>query len=248
MNKNKNKKVKVFMKAIIIFGISTGVMILALTILLLRETGDLHKETDEERLARGEQLRQMIIEHLESKYNKKFIVGSDWYGTGPGSPIPGMVDNSPSYCEAYSEDDPNYVFRAFIYQELKEDIRKEIRDGYCWKFLKEEIRKEFDDRVKKIIPGGYKLVIEVDSDVSFNNDLSPDSPLTSYFDPGNEKLQLILNLVLTAEDKNDQEILKGKLDKELKKIYKEYSKNMFMEFVCYKAKNPQDFNELNEKN
>lgn len=120
---------------------------------------------------------QMVIEHLEVKYNKKIVISSDWHGTGSGSPVSGMVSNAPSYCEVYAEDDPNYVFPAYKYQKLNKDGKNKILDGYCWNFIREEMRKNFENRVKEIIPEDYKIIIEINSDATFNNNINKNLPL-----------------------------------------------------------------------
>lgn len=58
---------------------------------------------------------------------------------------------------------------------------------------------------------------------------------------------LIFNLVLTSEDKCDQDILKSKMYKELKGFFEEYNMSMSIDIICYKAQNFRDFNTLNER-
>jgi len=130
----------------------------------------------------------MVKEYLENKYWERFVLEQHWYGTGSGSPFPGVgggtESGDPMYCYAYAEDDMDFRFRVYVYPESLEkslDINnvKEIQDGYCWKYIKEKMKEEMQEKLGKILDREYKLFIRTSGD-DFNSQLIANSTVEDY--------------------------------------------------------------------
>ncbi|WP_124068063.1 DUF5037 domain-containing protein [Clostridium sp. E02] len=251
MNKNSvNNVVEFMVKVLIVFGIVIGVIIFTLIILFMKEIIGYHKRGEEKIQIITDEYPAAIENHLESKYGEKFIINPKWIRTGGGSPIPFSEDGSPIYYEAYAKNDSKFIFRIYVDSISEKDHSiKEIRDGYCWKYLREQVRAYFEKRIVGVINQDYKLVVDVNPDITFDNNVNLNSPTESYFKYANRKASICIYLILNENTKiSEKEILRDKLYKVLKEYYNKFDKNMYIELECFAAKTQDDFIKLDDKN
>ena len=249
MNKNSvNNVVEFMVKVLIVFGIVIGVIIFTLIILFMKEIIGYHKRGEEKIQIITDEYPAAIENHLESKYGEKFIINPKWIRTGGGSPIPFSEDGSPIYYEVHTEEEPDFGFRVYLFPMSDKDCKiKEIRDSYCWKFFREQIKKYFESRIEGVITQEYKLVVNVNPNITFANSINQYSSTESYFRYVNGKVSLRLYLILNKDEELDHVLLRNEVYQIMEKFYDKYDENMYIYFTCFKAESQDDFKLLDER-
>lgn len=206
---------------------------------------------EEEKETREEELNQMVKEYLENKYGERFVLEQHWYGTGSGSPFPGVgggtESGDPMYCYAYAEDDMDFRFRVYVYPESLEkklsinDV-KEICDGYCWKFIKENMKIEIQKRLRNISDEEFKLLIISTGD-KYSSNLTDNSTINDYLKE--DRFWPYIRVCIFAKQNNE------KSEKEVKIYISEYIENLKginnkfkVYFAYYKINNKDDFDSM----
>lgn len=244
-NKNKNNRVeknivKIFTVIAIISGVVITGLILTITI-LVKSLFIAPKVTDEEVIMKQEQKLEVIKSHLEKKYGKKFVInpgGTD----GGGSPIPFSNGYYTITYEAYAEDDPNFHFIVDVVpMSIENNEIKEIRDSYCWKFLREKLNNEVIEALDGSFDGDYKLILDLSSSATFEDNIRPDSPIEDYFN-GSSKSPAIYIDLFTAE--KDLELETEQNIAGLLNQIKEKSNHVDINFCYYEMNNYEDFDAI----
>lgn len=213
----------------LIFGISGWIILIMFFYSLDRRSA----RREEEKETREEELNQMVKEYLENKYGENFMLeepsyvsGSRWYGTGSGSPIPGMEGGTesgdPMYCYAYAESNMGFRFRVYVYPESLEkklsiNNVKEICDGYCWKFIKENMKIEIQKRLRNISDEEFKLLIISTGD-KYSSNLTNNSTINDYLKE--DRFWPHIRVYIFVKRNNEES------EKEVKKYISEYIANL----------------------
>jgi hypothetical protein len=223
-----------------------GGLLLYFSILFIKSFGRGNKATNEEIAVIREENVETVKKHLENKYGEKFIVNPNGQ-RDTGSFIPGAVNTSPDYYEAYSEEDPEFIFRVYKYSESSDIKSKEkIRDSYCWKFLKEELRNTIESTLTDELPAEYKIFIDTYSYITFDNSVRQDSSLEQYFSSNNDSPIIFINIYAL----DSQENVEKKIEQRVSLFFDEF-KNKYnslnMSFRYYSVENEKDFSLINTK-
>ena len=246
MNKNKSNRIVdllIFVSAVI--GIMNYVFIstfcVVLTIVFVMNSSGSKKITHEEVVLRQEQRLQGIKSHIEKKYGKKFVINPE--GTdGGGSPIPFSSGYYTVTYEAYAEDDPDFYFIVEVVPvSISDNEIKEIRDSYCWKFLREKLNNEVIEALDGSFDGDYKLILDLSSSATFEDNIRPDSPIEDYFN-GSSKSPAIYIDLFTAE--KDLELETEQNIAGLLNQIKEKSNHVDINFCYYEMNNYEDFDAI----
>ncbi|MFR3729032.1 hypothetical protein [Lacrimispora sp.] len=251
MNKEKyNKVVEIIVKILVVIAIINGVIvggsIIFFIVLFLKGFSTTPKVTEEEVKLEQEQRLEAVKSHLENKYGEKFIVNPNGK-RNTGSFIPGAVNTSPDYYEAYSEEDPEFIFRVYKYSESHNiDSEEEIKDSYCWKFLKEKLKKTIESALPNEFPEEYKIFIDTYSDITFDNSIRQDSQLEKYFN-GNYASPIIFINVYALDSKEKYE---KNIEQKISLLFEEFKSkynNMNMNFSYYSVENEKNFSRIDTK-
>lgn len=247
MNKNNIKKIiKLLIIVGIISGLLAGGLILVFKIIFIKKNSVNNKSTSEETLNIREESVEMLKKHLEEKYGEEFFVNPDGK-RDTGSFIPGAVNTSPDYYEAYSEKDPNFIFRVYKYSESRGIKRNdEIRDSYCWKFLKNNLKKTIEGALTNELPTEYKIFIDTYSDLTFDNSLRQDSLLEQYFNMDYNSPIIFINLYTLNSQEKDEKNIEQRVSSLFDEFKYKYN-SMNMSFKYYSVENEKDFSLINTK-
>lgn len=251
MNKEKyNKMVEIIVKVFVVIAIINGVIVVGsiifFIVLFLNSFSTPPKLTEEEVKLKQEQKLEAVKSHLENKYGEKFIVNSNGK-RDTGSFIPGAVNTSPDYYEAYSEEDPEFIFRVYKYPESYDIESKEnIKDSYCWKFLKEKLKKIIESALANELPTEYKIFIDTYSSITFDNSIRQNSPLEQYFNSSCASPIIFINVyTLDSQEKNEKNI-----EQRISLLFEEFRskyKNVNINFCYYSVENEKDFFRIDTK-
>lgn len=248
MNKEKyNKVVKIIVKILVVIAIINGVIIggsvITFTVLFIKSFSTVPRITDEEIMLKQKQRLEEVKNHLEKKYEKKFVINPD--GTdGGGSPIPFSSGYYTVTYEAYAEDDPDFYFNVDVVpMSIHNNEIKEIRDSYCWKFLREKLNNEAEKTLSDNFDGDCKLLIRLSHAFTFENYIEPQSSMEDYFNGSGRKPNIVIYL-FTNESNKQLEVKTEQKIMELLNRIKDKSKNVSIEFRYYVIKDSKDFEKI----
>lgn len=247
MNKNYiNKMAKLLIIVGIISSLIVGGAIFVFLIRFIKKIPVNDISTNEETSNIKEESVELLKKHLEEKYGERFFVNPAGK-RDTGSFIPGAVNTSPDYYEAYSEKDPDFIFRVYKYSE-SHSIKQsdEIRDSYCWKFLKEDLKKTIESALTNELPIGYKIFIDTYPDITFDNSLRQDSLLEQYFNRNYNSPIIFINVYTLNSQEEDEKNIEQKVTSLFNEFKNKYN-SMNMSFRYYSVENEKDYSLISTK-
>lgn len=227
--------VKVIM--IVLLTIGAIICVLFLIFLKLKKNQMIHEK--EIKIQETEFVKS-LESYLENKYGNKFIVNSDG-ASDDGSFIPAKKNkNIKVYYEAFSKDNPDFIFR--VYADIGSETK--ISDNYCWKFLREKLRSKIIDELNMLSEDEYKLIIKMYADTTFDDDITPQSPIEDYFKGEFNRPSIFINLLTNKSDNEIETIAKEKINKILNQLIEDSNWTMIY-FTYYVTKDITDYNAVN---
>ena len=240
MRINSDKQLNLKMVRVILIVLFAIGSIIGVIILLFVKLEENKKAEEMETKMRETELVESLKNHLENKYGKKFIINPEGSSDG-GSFIPAKKnENMKVYYEAFTEDDPDFIFRVYV----EIGPKTKISDNYCWKFLREKLRNKIINELDMLSKEDYKLTIKMYADTTFNDDITPESSIEDYLRGEFNRPSIFINLLTYKSDYGIETSAKEKINKILNQLIENSSWSMVY-FTYYVTKDINDYNAIN---
>ena len=234
-SKNHTMLVKVILIVLLIIG--AIICIISLIFVTFKKNQGIHEK--EIKMQEIEFVKS-LESYLEIKYGNKFIVNSEG-ASDDGSFISAKKnENIKVYYEAFSKDDPNFIFR--VYADIGPETK--ISDNYCWKFLREKLRSKVIDELNMLSEDEYKLIIKMYADTTFDYDITPQSQIEDYFRGEFNRPSIFINLLTNKSNNEIETIAKEKVNKMLNQLIEDSNWTMIY-FTFYVTKDITDYKAVN---